>query len=51
MGADYGHLEDGASSRTMTEQAAASGYLAHEFGDAVFVARDAARFERMRATA
>ena len=35
----------------MTEQAAAGGYLVHEFGDAVFVARDAARFEGMRATA
>ena len=35
----------------MTEQAAVGEYLAHEFGDAVFVARDAARFERMRATA
>ena len=35
----------------MTEQAVASGYRAHEFGDAVFIARAITRRREMRATA
>lgn len=47
LGAFQGHL----ALRRMTEQAEARGYLAHEFGDAVFVARALTRFQEFRATA
>lgn len=44
-------FQDARALETMTEQADAGDYHAHEFGDAVFISRAAVRYHDMRATA
>ena len=46
-----GAFQDNLTLHRMTDEAEARGYLAHEFGDAVFVARARTRFQEFRATA